>query len=333
MMPRLSIIIPTFNRAWCIRRAVNSALWQSFHDFELIIVDDGSTDETQDILAEYRDSRIRILRHDINKGAGAAINTGIRASSGELIAILYSNDEWLPEKMERQIAVLDAAGPDVGIIYGDMWQCRGAEREYYRAPHIVPPDGIIDQNALDDAFDNIGNPLMLFRRECFDKAGLFDESLPRQIELDIAIRISRYFKFQHIPEPLGTHYVSEESATPDGGTAGMSAVEQMVAKQIDDFLAHKPLYARQMYWIGTSCMRSGQTAKGRQYLRLALNYSWRPRYVLAFLLSFLGQRPYVAMHRLGPEKGGGADIELDRIANPKTVSDDADETEKRSAAS
>jgi hypothetical protein len=228
---------------------------------------------------------------------------------------------------------MDAADPDVGVVYSDMWKYRCAEREYYHAPHIMPSDGFIYQRALDDALHNIGNPIMLFRRECFDRVGLFDENLPRQIDLDIAVRISKYFKFHHIPEPLGNYYVSEDSMTSAGEAAGISALEQMVAKQIDDYLANKPLYAKRMYWIGTSCMRSGQTAKGRRYLRKALSYSWRPRYVLAFILSFLGQRLYVAVHRLYHGEGQDADIELDRIANPKPVSDEAQESKKRGAAS
>lgn len=328
-MTRLSIIIPTFNRAWCIRRAINSALWQSYKDFELIIVDDGSTDETSDVLAEYRDPRIQVLTHKKNKGASAALNTGIRASVGEFIAILDSDDEWLPEKMERQIAVMDATDPEVGVVYCDMWKYRGSRREYYHAPHIVPSDGIVFQRALDDALDNIGNPLMLFRRQCFDKVGLFDENLPRQIDLDIAIRISKYFKFHHIPEPLGNYYVSDESITSGGEATGISAVEQMVAKQIDEYLANKPILAKRMYWIGSSCMRSGQTTKGRQYLVKALSYSWRPRYILAFGLSFFGHRAYVAVHRLCHKSREQPDITVERIANPPKDEVDAEVSRKK----
>jgi glycosyltransferase involved in cell wall biosynthesis len=331
-MARLSIIVPTYNRAWCIRRAINSALWQSFEDFELIIVDDGSTDDTQVILAEYGDKRIRVLRHQENKGASAAINTGIRSSTGDYIAILDSDDEWLPEKMERQIAVMDADDPDVGVVYSDMWKYKNSKREYYHAPHIVPSDGIIYERALDDALNNIGNPLMLIRRSCFDKVGLFDEDLPRQIDLDIAIRISKYFKFHHIPEALGNYYASEESITAGGESAGISAIERMVAKQIDDYLANKPLFAKRMYWIGSSCMRGGQTAKGRQYLGRALKYSLRPRYIFAFLLSFFGHRIYVTVHRLLQSRQRDQSIELDKIENPEAREPEHDAPGKKRAA-
>lgn len=272
-MARVSVIIPTYNRARFIKRAVNSALWQSFQDFEIIVVDDGSTDNTIELLGQYRDHRLRILRHETNRGASAALNTGITNSSGSLISILDSDDEWLPEKLERQVEVMDACDAMVGIVYCDMWKYRGDQCEYYHAPHFTAADGIIYDKALDGGLHNIGNPLVLIRRECFDKVGLFDESLRRHIDLDMAIRISKYFYLHHMAEPLTNYHVTAGSITAGGEAAAISSVERMVEKQFDDLLKSRAVLAKRMYWIGSAYMRAGRTIEGKSYLRETVKYS------------------------------------------------------------
>src|SRR5512139_3834983 len=100
--PLVSVVIPTYNRAWCLRQAVDSVLAQEFGDFELIVVDDGSTDATADLLAAYAD-RIRVLRQ-ANHGVSAARNAGIAAARGGLFAFLDSDDIWLSRKLSTQVA-------------------------------------------------------------------------------------------------------------------------------------------------------------------------------------------------------------------------------------
>ena len=104
--PCVSVIVPTFNRAWILKEAIDSVLAQNYRDFELIVIDDGSTDHTRDILHPYRD-RLTVIRQ-ANAGVSAARNRGIRAASGRLIAFLDSDDLWLPGKLERQTAFFDA---------------------------------------------------------------------------------------------------------------------------------------------------------------------------------------------------------------------------------
>ena len=104
-MAAVSVIITTYNRAHLVGKAIKSVLNQTFQDFELIVVDDGSTDNTEEVINSFNDTRIRYIRHKINKGGNAARNTGLRNSKGEYIAFLDSDDEWLPEKLERQLEV------------------------------------------------------------------------------------------------------------------------------------------------------------------------------------------------------------------------------------
>ena len=110
--PRVSVIVPTHNRADLLPRAVDSILAQTYGDYEMVIVDDCSADNTQDVIAGFSDPRIRSFRHDRNRGQSAAINTGIAHARGEYVGFLDDDDEWLPTKLEGQVALLEASSPD-----------------------------------------------------------------------------------------------------------------------------------------------------------------------------------------------------------------------------
>ena len=116
--PRVSVVIPTHNRAALLPRAVDSVLAQTWEDFELIIVDDHFTDETPAVVAGLADGRIRSLRHECNTGQSRAFNTGTESARGEYIAFLDDDDEWLPHKLAAQVKLLDEAPSEVGLVYG-----------------------------------------------------------------------------------------------------------------------------------------------------------------------------------------------------------------------
>src|SRR5262245_28149594 len=110
MTPRISVVIPVLNRAAVVRRAIASVLAQTFQDFEIVVVDDGSTDGTAESVDTLSDRRIRVIRHEQTLGGGAARNTGIRASRAPFVAFLDSDDEWVPTKLEKQLGVFDNSG-------------------------------------------------------------------------------------------------------------------------------------------------------------------------------------------------------------------------------
>ena len=138
--PTVSIIIPTYNRAHLIDRSIQSVLNQTYQDFELIVVDDGSTDNTEDIIRQFqeKDKRIKYIKHDKNKGGSAARNTGIKNSRGEYIAFQDSDDEWFPEKLEKQIEIIECTDPKVGIVYSDMFKIYNKNIKYFHSPAIMP---------------------------------------------------------------------------------------------------------------------------------------------------------------------------------------------------
>src|SRR5262245_7125063 len=112
--PAVSIIIPTYNRTGFLRAAVASALAQTLHDFEIIVVDDASKDDTERVLRHFEDSRITLIRHEINRGVAAARNTGVENAKGKYFAFLDDDDEWLPNKLNRQFELLESSPKLVG---------------------------------------------------------------------------------------------------------------------------------------------------------------------------------------------------------------------------
>lgn len=192
-MATTSIIITTYNGMAYVARAIGSALGQSDSAVEVVVVDDGSTDDTPQFLAALGD-KIRVVRHHGNRGLSAACNSGVRASRGDFIVRLDDDDYFTPALVERLRAALDAHA-EAGFAYGD----------YY----TVDPDGrILARISLPDFFPGIVHHCdliatgTLFRRRCFEEIGLFDESLRSQEIYDFYIRVTRRFPGMHVAEPL-----------------------------------------------------------------------------------------------------------------------------------
>lgn len=115
--PTVSVVIPTYNRAALLGRSIRSVLGQSYKDFELIVIDDGSTDETSHVVADFADPRIRYLPLPHNTGAGAARNAGVRVARGKFLAFQDSDDEWLPSKLAKQISAFESGPARLGMVY------------------------------------------------------------------------------------------------------------------------------------------------------------------------------------------------------------------------
>jgi glycosyltransferase involved in cell wall biosynthesis len=195
--PRVSVILPTYNREALLARAISSVLKQTFADFELIIVDDGSTDTTREFVAGINDTRLRYYRHEKSGGPSAARNTGLRSARGEFIAFLDSDDEWYPEKLEKQLAVFAAALPQVGLVY------TGASRIYggQSVPWVPECRGDVLGNLLSG--NVVGSPtaVMLSRAAVHD-TGLFDEELVGHEDLDYWIRVATKYHCEFVGEEL-----------------------------------------------------------------------------------------------------------------------------------
>ena len=194
--PLVSVIIPTCNRGWIIKEAVDSVLSQKFVDFELIVVDDGSTDNTQDILNKYKNN-IKVLKHN-NQGVSAARNKGIALASGRFIAFLDSDDLWLPDKLSMQVNFFNTNKEALICQTEEIW-IRNNVRVNPKKRH-KKLSGMIFEPSL--CLCMVSPSAVMIKRELFEAVGLFDESLPACEDYDMWLRISCRYPVYLIDTPL-----------------------------------------------------------------------------------------------------------------------------------
>lgn len=200
-MPRVSVVIPVFNRGKFICATIESVLSQTYRDFEVIAVDDGSQDDSREVLDSFGSS-IRCLEHPgrANRGQSASINLGMRNACGELIAILDSDDLWLPHKLAAQVECLESH-PEVGLVYGNGWAIDEKDvRKYpiYPAGHREYSDA---GRVLLDCYLSLPSNALV-RADVYRKVGEFDEKLRASQDHDMVIRIAEVTKLAYIDSHL-----------------------------------------------------------------------------------------------------------------------------------
>ncbi|MCT9095682.1 glycosyltransferase family 2 protein [Haloarchaeobius sp. HME9146] len=244
-MPKVSVIIPTYNRADTVRRAIDSVLAQTMSDLECLVVDDASTDDTQAVLDEYDDSRLRTFRHDTNRGGNAARNTGLANADGEYVALLDSDDEWKPEKLERQLDRLDAESDDWVAAYcdweydldesGESWK-RTVAALLDRFDRDYPTEGGADDMVREILADNLhtgaGSTLLVETAVARDVGG-FDEDLDRFQDTEFALRVVKAGKLAHVAEPL---MIRHDTGSPSAETY-RDANEELLSKYDEEVAA------------------------------------------------------------------------------------------------
>lgn len=208
MEPKVSVVVPAFNRATTIGRSIDSVLNQTFDDFELIIVDDASTDDTIGVVAQYTDRRIRLLRHSANGGVSAARNTGLQTARGQYVAFLDSDDEWSPRKLAKQVNQLNSLGDNVGLVYTGALVKDHLGRSEYRAPRYR--GDIYRQLLVDNVITGSASGVMVRRSIC-QKVGGFDETLPAREDVDYWLRIAQHSLVDYLPEALVTIHASDSA--------------------------------------------------------------------------------------------------------------------------
>jgi len=303
--PTVSIIIPTYNREHLLGRALKSILNQTYKDFEVIVVDDGSTDNTEDVIREFSALKIHYIKHIENKGEGAARNTGVKAARGDYVAFLDSDDEYLPEKLEKEMAVFKSESPRLGVVYSDMCEIeRNGAKYLWRSPTFMPKDGLSYRRALEYQIYGIGIGSSVVRRACFDKVGFFDEGLSYYVDLDFFIRLSKEYFFYHIKEPLMNYHVTNDSFRWVT-SAHIESAELILNKYSDDIKQSRKTHSLHYWRMGRFLCMHNDAKKSRPYLIKAiiadpLNYK-----AIGFLiLSLLGNRIFsvIKKKRKKPKK-------------------------------
>jgi glycosyltransferase involved in cell wall biosynthesis len=271
--PMVSVIIPTYNRGWVLREAIDSVLAQDFKDFELIVVDDGSTDNTGEILESY-DQDLIVLRQS-NRGVSAARNRGIAAAAGRLVAFLDSDDLWLPRKLSSQVDFFNS-NPAVLINQTEEIWIRNGVRVNPKTRHHKFSGMIFEQSL---GLCLVSPSAVMIKRSLFDEVGVFDEDLPACEDYDLWLRISWRYPVHLIETPLiikrGGH-ADQLSKAPGLDKFRIQALEKVIesnqltnAQHLSTLIALKEkckIYA-------DGCLKRGRKDEAAYYYLLAQSYA------------------------------------------------------------
>lgn len=195
MPPVISVVIPAYNRSSTIGISIRSVLAQTFQDFEIIVVDDGSSDNTRDVIQSIADKRIQLICHDHNLGAAVARNTGMRVAKGEYIAWLDSDDEWLPEKLDIQLQALGVLNSGGRACYTAYELIENGKSRFYIPEHT-------DYKKLFLACDQAPGSSLLFERSLLQEIGYLDTSLRRYEDWDWLLRYCSKYRLVAVDQPL-----------------------------------------------------------------------------------------------------------------------------------
>lgn len=284
-MPKVSVIIPTHNRSGCLKLAIASVLNQTYQDFEIIVVDDASNDNTVEIVETFNEERIKYIRHEKCKGPAGARNTGVKNASGKYVAFLDDDDEWLPQKLFLQVDVLDHSSRQIAGVYSGF--LRIDKRSRKTIDRVIPTKrGDIFQDML--LGNCIGTSTILLKKECFERVGLFDESMLFCEDYDLWVRISKQFQFEYIKEPLVNYSVQENSYSTNYERVIMG-IETLNRKYENLFAINRKNYSNRCYTLGVLYCYSGRIKEGREAFLTAIKlYPFDIRHYYNLCLSLLG---------------------------------------------
>ncbi|MGQ4810135.1 hypothetical protein NKDENANG_03582 [Candidatus Entotheonellaceae bacterium PAL068K] len=259
-MPTISVILPTYNRARVLSQAIDSVLTQDFDDFEVIVVDDGSEDETATLMQQYRDPRVRYLRQPCHRGGNACRNQGIMQAQSDLICFLDSDDAYLPHKLGF-IADYFTRHPDIDVLVDSFEKIYPAASGGRRKLRLNTP---LDNNA---AFERAvycrrlykATPSISARRQALIGVGLFDETLKQRQDMDLLLRLVRRYRCAITDQLLWTKYWTPGSITTKRETYMDTCIE--ICHRHPDYL-RRPDYrvglARDFTWHCLSLLGLGK---------------------------------------------------------------------------
>jgi len=313
--PLVSVIIPTYNRAKLLPRALESVLAQDYPHLEIIVIDDASTDETPNVLKAFADPRIQVFRHPENKGHGAACETGIRCAKGELIAFLDSDDVWLPGKLGLQVAIF-RQWPHVDFHFTNFRNINlvnGVEGDGFtqtrdglallQTEH-VDTDLWIIQSGMPQAMLQamfIAKPTVMLRREVITTTGNFNSELRGAEDLELWWRIALSgFRFSFSKRPLMERYKDSQSTTSKVIAFSLWHIRALeyceaTAREAGRLDLIPPLNsARYRSWCGLvkEYARVGRRREALHAFSQALRYGFTPQLLLYGALALGGAQTF-----------------------------------------
>ncbi|MFW6115018.1 MAG: glycosyltransferase family 2 protein [Thermodesulfobacteriota bacterium] len=269
-MPLVSVIIPTYNRSEKLIRALSSVLTQTFHDYEVIVVDDGSTDDTPNVIGPYL-PRVHYVRKPLNTGVSAARNRGIQCASAPWVAFLDSDDYWLEDKLSAQVEYIKRNPDTVACQTEEIW-IRNGRRINPRKQHRKPSGDIFGQSLR---LCLVSPSSVMLKRSLLNQTGLFDENLPAAEDYDLWLRIACRYSVHLIPKEL----VVKEGGHKDQLSRAVIGIDRFRIRAIVKLLERGVLTDAQRDQAlnelrikcaiyGQGCLKRGRQAEGSFYLSL-----------------------------------------------------------------
>jgi len=263
--PLVTVIIPTYNGAKTIERAIDSVLRQTHSNLEIIVVDDYSTDCTTEVISKYHDYKIKLIKHSINKNGSAARNTGVKQAQGEYIAFLDDDDEWFPEKIEHQLNYLKVKESDKwrGVICSYLYLKNSKFKKI-----IIKKEGDLKKEILSMALPLGAGSTLMIHKSVIDDVGLFNEKYMRNQDVEFVLRYLRKFYLAVVVEPLCKVYGSSGKITGEPFLFTKKRLLKDFKQDIQKFSisVQKKIYARQWLEVAKYYAVSGDVRQAIEYL-------------------------------------------------------------------
>lgn len=272
--PVFSIILPTRNRARLLGRAIASVMRQSFTAYELLVIDDASTDATQEVVSAFADPRLRYIRLERNSGVSATRNAGICAAKGQFVSFLDDDDEYYPSFLGEMAAAFHDAPPEIGFAWCGARRVRYTSNGYETVrvqtwEHAL--NARRNRRPQDFRYLQVATSFGLtVRRSCFDVVGCFDEQLLAAVDTDLMFRLGSTYDYLIVPEILVTIHLHEGDQLTDKNQRRARAMDRLIENNIGVIAEHDDLWLR--YHRGAAALhyRVGNRCRGRTMIVRAL---------------------------------------------------------------
>jgi len=287
--PKISVVMPTYNMAHLIKRAIGSVLSQTCQDFEIVIINDGSTDDTEEVVKEYmlKDQRIRFLTQPHSGKPAVGTNFGIKNSNGKYIAILDSDDEWLPTKLEEQLKLMEAR-PELGFVV-----CSTV---------LIHPDGKTKEQILTRPESLIESLLvkcylypssMLAKKEVLRAIGLVDENYWVACDWGMFTEMAKRYEYEFLEEILYKYYIHNTNHSYQKNyTHRIHDRERFLDQNSDLYKQYPGILEYQYITLASDLVSGDQMKKARHYLKKSLKLNWSFSNLIRLIISYFGKTIY-----------------------------------------
>lgn len=279
-MPQVSVIIPTYNRAETLTRAVESVLAQTLDDIELIVVDDCSTDRTAEVMSSFDEQWVRYVAHEENRGGSAARNTGIQAATGKYVSFLDDDDQYHPDKLERQVACLERRSEEWVAVYCGYSVIREGSTPFDYVPSSIRkrlsgvdseprPEGgrELIPKVLAREFPLGGASTLMVKRETAEELDGFDTAFPRHQDWEFLIRLLKTGKIACVNDPLVTKYDTGNPSSDDVEKAKEMFLSRFSSEIESAERAGYDITGIQRFDLARLYLSNGQFLRGVKHLR------------------------------------------------------------------